>query len=166
MFAGLMERFFKNESRFASNKFFEKSRNTESPMKGRLVEDPFILLNNKPAEINRNQLFAGKLFSAQGNNMLTTTAIPITSYTNPTAFFKADESLFKDMSTEELNEMLEIGGNQPSPPEITSQKPNNKFANLLPALFLGLASKNKSNKSQMIKEREQELRKKIGHLFG
>ena len=121
-----------------------------------LVEDSSF---NSPGPVKSypSQLFPVKFISAQAN-----TATPPPSYTNPTVLFKVDEGLFKDMSTDELNEMLE-GSNQPlSPPIKKKLTTREKFAKLLPAFirsFVAYTVKSRQN------ERDQKNEEQLRRLF-
>jgi hypothetical protein len=73
-----------------------------------------------------------------------------------------DEGLFQDMSTDELNEMLE-GSNQPlSPPIKKKLTTREKFAKLLPAFirsFVANTIKSRQN------ERDQKNKEEFRRLF-
>jgi hypothetical protein len=111
----------------------------------------------EPLKSYPSQLYPVKFISVQAN-----TATPPPSYTNPTVLFKVDEGLFQDMSTDELNEMLE-GSNQPlSPPIKKKLTTREKFAKLLPAFirsFVANTIKSRQN------ERDQKNKEEFRRLF-
>lgn len=122
---------------------------------------------------NRAQAIIRKSIATQGMPKTSTAAPATLGYTNPTAYFKADESIFSNsMSDLELNDMLEGISDQPVYVQPIKKKQDdsknsNKLGKLLPTLLLGLVSKDKLLKNQqMHDEREREMRKRISRLFG